>query len=877
MSTELQPAPVEEELSFPVQLYRSKMLRRWGPLYYLLGLFFFFRRLAMTEPSAERVRQASDKGPVVYALRTRSQIDYMALNEVLRRRRLPLAAFGTAVKTQLFHPLPDLIKSVWENSSWWLRHGTLPHPIESGFLQKLVLSGSHAAVFLRLESDWRDLFRPPNYPDPIEALLKAQAESERPIQVLPVAIIWRRPPERERPASVQAVLGTEEDPGTLGRLLGMAFGFRRALVQIGEPVDLADYLERYGEEVPKRRTKRLRLLLRRYCYREQQLVRGPRLTSPTQARRRVLRSSRIQKLIRSEAEATDRPVEELQRDVVKRYDQMAARFSYPLVFLARSIVNAFWDRIYSGIDVREEDIERVRQATREGVCVLVPCHKSHIDYMLLSTVLDKHDIVIPHVVAGENLSFFPLGALFRRLGAFFIKRSFKGDRVFPVLFESYLAHLMREGYTVEFFIEGGRSRTGKLLAPRIGVLGLTVEAGIEARVGRQNLNEVTWLPVSISYERVAEEAPYARELKGDEKRPESLSEVVRAGRVLFKRYGRVYVRTGEPLRLTEFLAEQPTTWTELDADHRKEALTLLGERILGRIGKAVVALPTGLLALALLAQSEPEIAAGALEARVRRFRALLDAAGAEPSRSLSRYHKAMGDALRRFMREGKVERVADPDAEEPRTARFRVVAEQRITLEYYKNGLLHFLLPAALLASELRASGRSEGEPFEAAALREDFEFQLYLFRYEFMLDPDEDWESLMERGIQQLQRHGAISRVEPDRWAVADRALVAELAELVLNFQESYCAALRALHLLQSKDIAPADLAQEIRAVAEQLLAVADISRPEALNLVNLKNAAKAFGDERLYQFRSGGAGLEIDLTIHREYVERLRRLILR
>ena len=864
------PSPAEERGSPPVR-YRSGMLRRWGPLYYASGLGLLFRRLAMTEPSAERVRRAAARGPVVYVLRGRSTIDYLALNEVLRRRRLPLAGLCTGARTGPFLPAAELLRSLGEGLRWRLRRGRLPDPIRSGLLGRHLLSGAHAAISLRTAGDWRDLFRPPEAPDPIGALLEAQARSDRPIQVLPVAVIWARPPGRSRPAGLRALLGSDEEPGGLMRALAMASGRRRAMVEIGLPVDLAEYLERYRTEPPRRRTKRLRLLLLRYIYREQQVVRGPRLRSHRWVRRRVLRSPRIAAVLRAEAASSGRSIESLQRDLVRLYDRMAARFSYPWVAVARRVVGAFWDRIYSGIDVGEQDIERVRQAQREGVCVLVPCHKSHIDYMLLSTVLDSHDIVIPHVVAGENLSFFPLGAIFRRLGAFFIRRSFRGERIFPAVFETYLAHLMREGYTIEFFIEGGRSRTGKLLPPKIGVLGLTVEAGIEARIGRQTLSEVTWLPVSISYERVAEEAPYARELAGDEKRPESLSEVVKAGRVLSKRFGRVYVRMGEPLRLSELLAEQPAPWAQLDRGQQRRALIRLGERIVSRIAERVVALPTGVVAMALLAQSAPEIEPGVLEARVRRLRDLLDGAGAEPSKALASPGWALREALSRFLREGKVLREQAPGG----AVRFRVVPEQRISLEYYKNALLHYLLPGALAASLIRAGDPAGG--IDPEALRPDFVRLLHAFRYEFVLDPDTDRAGLLDRGLEQLRQYGALVEAGGGGLELRDRALNDELAELVLSFQESYFATLRGLLLLRGRDIAPEALPGALRELAEKLLAVADISRPEALSQINLKNAARAFAEDGIYRWRSGGAGLAIDGALHREYLGLFRRLVLR
>jgi len=849
------------------------MLRRFGPLFYLLGFWFFFRRLKMTDPSAERVRLAASRGPVVYILRTRSRADYLALNEVLRRRRLPLASFGNAVSTLPFMPLYEAARRYLQRGMATLRRGRLPEPIGSGFLTHLVASGSHAAIFLRHPSDWRDLIRRPDRPDPMAALLQAQALSPRPIQLLPVVVVWRRAPERALHETTRALLGTEGDPGNLGKLMGMAFGHRSAMVQIGEPVDLAEYSARFFEEPQRRQAKRLRLLMRRYCYREQQLVRGPRLKSPRWTRRLVLGSARVRALVDAQVEETGRRREVVRQQIEKTYDHMAARFTYPAVMVARHVARQLLDRIYSGVDIREDDVEAIRQAQREGTCVLVPSHKSHVDYLLLSTVLDARDLMIPHIVAGENLSFFPVGALFRRLGAFFIRRSFRDDPVFPTLFQSYLTHLFRDGYTVEFFIEGGRSRTGKLLPAKLGVLGYTVEAGLEARVGR-SLDEVSWLPVAITYEQVAEEGPYARELAGEEKKAESLAEVVRAGGILSKRFGRVYVRCGPPVRLSALLESLDRPWEEMDRGHRREALHRLGEQIMHAIGQGMVVLPTGLVSMALLAQSEPSVDAGALAARVERFRALLERAGAEPSHSLAHPGAAAREALGRFLRNKLVEKVVDPLGE---TTSFKVVADRRVTLEYYKNTILHFAALPSLVAAQLRAAAAASRAPVALTAqdLLPDFRFQLFLLRFEFTFDPSLDESAHLERALDALAAYGAIRRGSEGAALVEDLPRLSEVAELTLNFLESYYAALRGLQVLQARDLDMKQLAGELQGVARQLLAVQDISRPEATSLANLKNAARAFREEQLFQLRSGGAGLEIDAVAQAEYLGRLRRLI--
>ena len=368
----------------PPELYRSGMVRRWGPLYYLSGLWLFFSRLRMTEPSAERVRTADTDGTIVYALRTQSLIDYLALNEVLRRRRLPLASLATLVRTTPFMPLGDVVRRVRKWVQHILQNGRLPDPVVSGWLRDHVARGRPAAIFLRRGTDVRDLFVDRRPPDAVAALLEAQTEARTPIRICPVVVIWARQPEQARSATLRAIMGTEDDAGSLGKLLQVLAGHRRALVQIGEPVDLSEALERFEGEPRPRIAKRVRLLVRRYCYREQQVVRGPRLKSSAWTRRLVLGSRRVARLVEDEAAATGRSQTQIQQQVVREYDRIAARFSYAWVILARYITRFLWNRIYTGIDVREEDVERVRQAQREGVAVLVPCHRSHLDYVLLS-------------------------------------------------------------------------------------------------------------------------------------------------------------------------------------------------------------------------------------------------------------------------------------------------------------------------------------------------------------------------------------------------------------------------------------------------------------------------------------------------------------
>src|SRR5262245_50351548 len=180
--------------------------------------------------------------------------------------------------------------------------------------------------------------------------------------------------------------------------------------------------------------------------------------------------------------------------------------------------------------------------------VLLPCHRSPFDSLILSSLFHINHLSPPHIAAGINLSFWPMGPLFGGAGAYFIRRSFGDDGVYKAVFRSYLRFLIREGYTQEFFIEGGRSRTGKILTPKLGMLSAIVDAFIDG--ARRDLYLV---PVSIHYGRVVEEQAYSRELGGGEKEKESLSALLRARSVLRQTYGTVSVSFADPISLSEAL------------------------------------------------------------------------------------------------------------------------------------------------------------------------------------------------------------------------------------------------------------------------------------------------------------------------------------
>ena len=807
--------------------HSSAMLPVQGPLYWLSGLPLFLRRLRMEDHSAERVRRAAERGPIVYALHTRSHVDWLAVQSVFNERRLPLPAFTAGFDARRWFPFSMLGRLFGAADA--------SGPDQLG---RFIEAGSPTCIFLGTPWDIRELVGlAPVEDDLIPHLVAAQARSARPVQVVPVVVIWDRSPEPSRTEVGRFLLGTEDSPGPIGKLLALARSTGEALVQVGEPITLSEWTERFSEEPPATRNRRLRLVLRRFLYRESRVVRGPRARPRGFVRRQVLESHEVRELIVREAAATNRPPEEVLAKVARTFDRIAARFSFPFVRFAGWFCFQIWNRIYSGIDVREEDLERIRSALRDGTPILVPCHRSHLDYLLISSLLLSKDIVIPHIVAGDNLAFFPFGPFMRRCGAFFIKRSFQGDRIFPVVFERYLRELVRMEVPVEFFIEGGRSRTGKLLPPKVGVLGMIMNAAANAREGRA----VTFLPIYVGYEQIAEERVYARELAGASKEKESVGQLARAASVIRERYGKVYLRVGEPIRADSL--GSAAEWNAKSRAERDEALLGLGERILHRINGEAVLLPTSLVALAVLAHPRRGVRREELKARVERLRAFLQVAGVKEGRAVSHVDGILDEAISRF-RSGRML----TEVREGGDVVYIVQPDRRITLDYYKNAVMHAFAPAAYFAGAVRALGHDEIDLHEVTRL---LTVQQFLLRYEFILDPDADAQEHERRAVAELVAYGAVE-LRGTQVIVCDRSRVGEVANLTANFLESYL-----LLLLTAGDgrstwkSLPADALTRGRA----MLAADELTRPEALNLVNLQNAARAFREDDVLLVGADGA----------------------
>lgn len=809
--------------------FGAAMARRFGPLYHLLGMGRGVGRSRLEDHGAEVIREASTRGPIVYVLPRCSALDHLALNAALAGRHLPLSVWAPGIATTWWLP----IREAWAELRFRvgeLLHGRrAPDPVTTGWVVEALAGGQAITWFVDGRAGWFGGANPLSF----DGLVGA-AELIPPVQVVPLMIVWDRSPDTADPVR-RFFLGKQGVPG-FARRFWRALRSADTFVHVGRPIDLPALRERIGAE---RLPGVLRRVLHRALREERKLVHGPRLLPHRTMKSLVLDNPPMRDLAKAEATAQGMTVERIERQMSREYDRIAANFSWTVIQLLHLVLRPLWTRVFSGVDVRAVDIDRIRAAMRDGSVVLVPCHKSHFDYVLMSWVLYDHDLIVPHVVAGMNLAVWPVSILLRGAGGFFVKRAFAGDRLFPPIFARYLRELVRQEYPVEFFIEGGRTRSGKLMPPKVGVLSMVLDAAELRSHGR----EVTVLPIALAYEQVAEEGAYARELGGEQKRPETIGQLIRARSVLKRRFGRVYLRVADPIPCG-VLVDAPT-WSTREPNDRKRELTHLGNRIVHQIGQAMVLLPTSLVAAALLAIPHRAVRNSELMDRVRRFGQLFDHLGVPRAASLERFDQAVAQALDRFVRDRRIEALElAPGSPAVSERLWSIDPDQRITLDYYKNQIVHVLAPAGLAACVLRPE--PEG-PIHPNAVEERFVSLLQLLRREIVWDPDLSPPELLRLGLAHLTEHGAVRTLADGAVEIADPVRIGEMYGLFRPLLEGYRAVLQAEPgTAETRASLPASVQETLPA----LLAAGVVTRPESMSLATLQNAVATLVEEGVYTF---------------------------
>lgn len=521
------------------------------------------------------------------------------------------------------------------------------------------------------------------------------------IQIVPVSIFWGRAPEKEQSLFKLLLSDNWAVSGRLRHFFIILIHGRNTFVQFNRPISLRQLADESTS--PSIGSRKLARLLRVHFRLVRQTVVGPDLSHRRTLVSSLVRTPSVKEAIQ-QTMATDKISEEkAQQKALKYADEIASNVSIAAVRFLHIVLTWVWNKIYNGVTVNH--LEPVKEAAQKGGLVYVPCHRSHIDYLLLSYVLFVNGLMVPHIAAGINLNMPIVGAILRRGGAFFMRRSFRDNKLYAAVFNEYMQSMFTKGYPVEYFVEGGRSRTGRTLHPKAGMLNMTIKSYL-----KDSNKPLIFIPVYVGYEKILEERSYLGELRGKKKEKESILGLFKTLRNL-KNHGRVTVNFGAPLKLDDVLHEVRPDWRKPVKEKGgtkwvAQAVDHLANKVAISINEASAINPVNITAAVLLTTPRLAMDANLLAERSQAIVNLLkqrpyservtfpDGTGEE----WVNYIESMGLARRQKQSLGDIMTLSDSEA---------------ILLTYYRNNILHLMALPAMIASLFQNRGSLEMEKVE--------------------------------------------------------------------------------------------------------------------------------------------------------------------
>ncbi|BBT15403.1 glycerol-3-phosphate acyltransferase [Metapseudomonas otitidis] len=519
-------------------------------------------------------------------------------------------------------------------------------------------------------------------------------------QIIPVTVFWGQSPDRETSPWKLLFADSWAVTGRLRKLVSILILGRKTRVQFSAPIHLRELIAQ--GKGPERTQRMVQRILRVHFRNQKTAVIGPDLSHRRNLVKGLVHAPLVRQAIAEEAEREKISPAKAEAQALKYGNEIASDFAYTAIRFLEVVLSWFWNKLYEGIKVNH--IEGVQDIAQGHEVIYVPCHRSHIDYLLLSYLLFRNGLTPPHIAAGINLNMPVIGGLLRRGGAFFMRRTFKGNPLYTSVFNEYLHTLFSRGFPVEYFVEGGRSRTGRMLHPKTGMLAITLRSFL-----RSSRLPIVFVPVYIGYERVLEGRTYLGELRGASKKKESIFDIFKVIGALKLRFGSVAVNFGEPIKLAEFLDQQQPDWRaqELGPQFRpawlNDTTNRLAVRIARHLNDAAAINPVNLVALALLSTSRLALDERALTRVLDLYLALLRAVPYSPHATLP---EGDGQALIQYVQ--SMDLLAE---QKDALGKILYLDEQNaVLMTYYRNNVLHIFALPGLLASFFQSSGRSSRE-----------------------------------------------------------------------------------------------------------------------------------------------------------------------
>ena len=652
---------------------------------------------------------------------------------------------------------------------------------------------------------------------------------EQDVQIVPVSLFWGRSPDKEKSLVKLLLSDTWSVAGRLQKLLIIMVHGRSTYVQFNQPLSLKQVVDEYRHS-EERANRKLARILRTHFRRVRQAVLGPDLSHRRTLVGGLVRTQAVKEAIRETARKDDIPPEKVRAKAYKYADEIAASMSIVTIRFLEVVLSWLWNRIYNGIAIN--NIRVAKEEAQDNAVVYVPCHRSHIDYLLLSYVLYKNGLMPPHIAAGINLNMPIVGPILRRGGAFFMRRSFRDNPLYATVFNEYMHVMFSRGYSVEYFVEGGRSRTGRMLQPRPGMLSMTVRSFL-----RDHRKPIVFVPVYIGYEKVMEGRSYLGELRGKKKQKESVFAIAKTVRKLSNSFGQVAVNFGEAIPLADVLNEVEPSWREeaYDSEYRpkwlNQAVSELSNRVASSINASVAVNPIGMTATVLLGTDRLAMDEGQLIRLMDQYADLLNAFPYADTMTLPEgsgkdwvdYCENMGLITRQPQKLGDIIALEGSNA---------------ILMTYYRNNIQHLFALPSLIASlfENKNSLRRDKIEFLASVAYPYLKSELFL-KYDA-----EEIDGIINQWIDVLLAKGLLFEEEEDRISRPEEGTDAMLrlrvlSRFIIQTLERYHIAIGILRKYGSGKITAGELEEQSTLLAERMSILFGLNAPEFFDKTLFRN----------------------------------------
>jgi glycerol-3-phosphate O-acyltransferase len=803
-----------------------------------LLLKLFYSGIKIDEKQTRTIRQIEKDAIFVYVSKFTNYFELLFYYRRYRDLNLPFPQIAFDYKVFLWQPVSRLLRVLVAQIDFFFRNLRLLNPYNNDYLRRELIKGRAAYLSLVGKKVFYRRFIKAQK-TPIAYLIETQKLIQRPIYVISQLMFFTKKPHRAHPSMIDMAFGSEDNPGKIRRLIALFKRPDKIFVEISEPINLKQYLS--SQDIRNRSIEYQSLILRRDLLqrlnRHRQIITGPIIKTREEFKETIFASQRFRQFMDEYSENRKMPMQAVRKKADAYIEEIAANYSPGVLKVYSAIVGWIIRTMFEDVIINHDTLNKVKNMSLKGPLVLIPCHKSHIDYLILSYLMYQNNMPCPLIAAGKNLSFWPLGPLFRSGGAFFIRRSFRGAVLYSRVFSEYIHKLLEEGFNIEQFIEGGRSRTGKLLMPKLGLLSILLNAYKNGAC-----DDMIIVPIYIGYDRVLEEKSYLDELEGGKKEQENLKQVIQARKFLKNRYGKIYIKFHDPLSLNELLMHQPLA--EMDSVQQSALCRNLGHRVLHAISRVTVVTPHGLVASAILNCGADKFFADALMPIVETYLKYLSTQNAKLADTLvyDKYH-AIQQALMSYVQRKFIEPLPGDKEKHPSETTYEINVNKRPNLEYYKNNCIGFFIPAAFTALTIL---EADNQRFAASDLHAGYAFLQDFFKFEFAYDSDRSVEGYVQQGLDTFMDNNTLT-FHPDlsnTYHLTPTGLrKLKLFSIFLkSYFESYWIVLNFFMITPQNTVKPKERLKKIADSGNQMFKRKEIERKEALNEISYKNAVEFF-----------------------------------